>query len=172
MSDPSEIARFHDRASDLMRALLAELASAPELPRPFPAIEDALGWPRRRIASVLGGAGRMRQLEFGGRRPYRFHDERTAAAISTAVPVHSAAWTPAMNASCPAATWPPATRWTSASGPCHDRDTAPTPTDPRIASPAAAASWRDELRIPEPMPDCAAGTALSVAAGTAGAISP
>ena len=79
MSDPSEIARFHDRASDLMRALLAELASAPELPRPFPAIEDALGWPRRRIASVLGGAGRMRQLEFGGRRPYRFHDERTAA---------------------------------------------------------------------------------------------
>ena len=79
MSDSSEIARFHDRGSDLMRALLAELASAPDVPRPFPAIEDALGWPRRRIASVLGGVSHLRHTEFGGRRPYRFHDERQAA---------------------------------------------------------------------------------------------
>jgi hypothetical protein len=35
-----------------------------------------MGWPRRRIASVLGGVGRMRLLEFDGRRPYRFLDER------------------------------------------------------------------------------------------------
>jgi hypothetical protein len=28
---------------------------------------------------VLGGAGRMRRLEFAGRRPYRFHDERQSA---------------------------------------------------------------------------------------------
>ena len=55
------------------------LAAAPDRPRPFPAVEDELGWPHRRIASVLGGAGRMRQLEFGGRRPYRFLDERNAA---------------------------------------------------------------------------------------------
>ncbi len=79
MSDPDEIERFYDRASDLMRALLSELAQAPDRPRPFPDIEDALGWPRRRIASVLGGVSHMRHTEFGGRRPYRFHDERQAA---------------------------------------------------------------------------------------------
>jgi len=79
MDDAGEIARFHDRCSDLMRALLDELAETPDRPRPFPLIEDALGWPRRRIASVLGGVGRVRQLEFGGRRPYRFYDERHAA---------------------------------------------------------------------------------------------
>jgi hypothetical protein len=79
MTDPGEIARFHDRCSDLMRALLEELAAAPGRPRAFPEIEHALGWPRRRIASVLGGAGRMRRLEFAGRRPYRFHDERQSA---------------------------------------------------------------------------------------------
>ena len=79
MRDAGEIARFHDRCSDLMRALLDELAQAPDVPRPFPEIEDALGWPRRRIASVLGGVSHLRHTEFGGRRPYRFHDERQAA---------------------------------------------------------------------------------------------
>jgi hypothetical protein len=62
-----------------MRALLDALAEAPGRPRTFPEIEDALGWPRRRISSVLGGVARLRQMEFGGRRPYRFHDERAAA---------------------------------------------------------------------------------------------
>jgi hypothetical protein len=79
MREPGEIARFYDRAGDLMRELLEHLAHDPGTPRPFPEIEDALGWPRRRIASVLGGAGRMRVLEFGGRRPYHFNDEREAA---------------------------------------------------------------------------------------------
>ena len=79
MAEPGEIARFHDRCSDLMRALLDELARAPGRPRTFPEIEDALGWPRRRIASVLGGVSRLRMLEFGGRRPYRFHDARGSA---------------------------------------------------------------------------------------------
>jgi hypothetical protein len=79
LSDPDEVARFHDRCSDLMRALLEELATAPDTPRTFPQVEDALGWPRRRIASVLGGVCHLRQMEFGGRRPYRFHDERQAA---------------------------------------------------------------------------------------------
>jgi hypothetical protein len=79
MVDPDEIARFHDRCSDLMRELLDALASAPDRPRPFPEVEDAMGWPRRRIASVLGGVSRLRMIEFGGRRPYRFHDERQAA---------------------------------------------------------------------------------------------
>jgi hypothetical protein len=79
MSDPGEIARFHDRCSDLMRELLEGLAAHPDRPRPFPQIEDELGWPRRRIASVLGGVSHLRHTEFGGRRPYRFHDAREAA---------------------------------------------------------------------------------------------
>ena len=79
MTDPGEIERFYDRCSDLMRALLDGLAEAPGRPRIFPDIEDTIGWPRRRIASVLGGVARMRQLRFGGRRPYRFHDARGSA---------------------------------------------------------------------------------------------
>ena len=76
MADAGEIARFYDRCSDLMRELLDGLAAAPGRPRPFPEVEAAIGWPRRRIASVLGGAARLRQLEFAGRRPYRFLDAR------------------------------------------------------------------------------------------------
>jgi hypothetical protein len=78
MSEVGEIARFHDRCSDLMRELLDALADAPDRPRTFPEIEDALQWPRRRIASVLGGVSHLRHTEFGGRRPYRFHDARQA----------------------------------------------------------------------------------------------
>jgi len=76
MDDPGEIVRFHDCCSDLMRELLDALADAPDRPRTFPQIEDAMGWPRRRIASVLGGVSRLRHREFAGRRPYRFLDER------------------------------------------------------------------------------------------------
>src|SRR3954463_6851190 len=79
MDDPGEIARFYDRGSALMRRLLDGLAAAPGRPRPFPEIEDALGWPHRRIASVLGGVHQLRTREFGGRRPYRFHDSHQAA---------------------------------------------------------------------------------------------
>src|SRR4051812_12576356 len=79
MDDPCEIAAFHDRCTDLMRELLAALARGPARPRPFPEIEDAMGWPRRRISSVLGGNGRMRKLEFRGRRPYHFQDEQQSA---------------------------------------------------------------------------------------------
>jgi hypothetical protein len=78
MTDAGEIARFYDRCSELMRRLLAELATTPDRPRTFPEIEDAIGWPRRRIASVLGGVAHLRTVEFGGRRPYRFLDERVA----------------------------------------------------------------------------------------------
>jgi hypothetical protein len=79
MEDDFEIARFYDRCSDLMRELLDELARVPDRPRTFPDIEDAIGWPRRRIASVLGGVSHVRHTEFGGRRPYRFQDERQSA---------------------------------------------------------------------------------------------
>jgi hypothetical protein len=76
MTDAVEIARFHERCSDLMRELLQELAATPGRARTFPQIEDSIGWSRRRIASVLGGVHHLRQTEFGGRRPYRFHDAR------------------------------------------------------------------------------------------------
>jgi hypothetical protein len=79
MYDAGEIARFHDRCSPLMRELLDVLAGAPARPRPFAHIEAELGWPRRRIASVLGGVGRVRKTEFGGRRPYRLRGERQSA---------------------------------------------------------------------------------------------
>jgi hypothetical protein len=79
MTDSGDIARFYDRCSDLMRELLDELAGSPERSRPFPEIEDAIGWPRRRIASVLGGVSHLRHTEFGGRRPYRFYGDRESA---------------------------------------------------------------------------------------------
>jgi len=79
MTDAGEIEMFRDRASDLMAALLDELARTPGVARTFPEVEAALGWPRRRIASVLGGVSHMRQIEFGGRRPYRFLDGRESA---------------------------------------------------------------------------------------------
>ena len=79
MDEPGEVGRFYDRCSDLMRELLDELANEPDRPRTFPEIEDAIGWPRRRIASVLGGVSHLRHTEFGGARPYHFHDERQAA---------------------------------------------------------------------------------------------
>jgi hypothetical protein len=79
MDDPDDIARFYDRCSDLMRALLDGLSAAPGRPRTFPEIEDTIGWPRRRIASVLGGVSRLRHREFAGRRPYHFNDARRSA---------------------------------------------------------------------------------------------
>jgi hypothetical protein len=79
MDDPGEIAAFRDLCSPLMSALLDELARTPDRPRAFPEIEDALGWPHRRIASVLGGVAHLRRLQFSGRRPYRFNEPRAAA---------------------------------------------------------------------------------------------
>ena len=79
MRDAGDIARFYDCCSDLMRELLDALAGFPDEPRPFPEVEDAMGWPRRRIASVLGGVCRLRWREFEGRRPYHFLAPRVAA---------------------------------------------------------------------------------------------
>ena len=78
MQDPDEILHFHDVCSDFMRELLDALAAHPGEPRPFPVIEDAMGWPRRRIASVLGGVSHLRHTRFGGRRPYRFLDAKVS----------------------------------------------------------------------------------------------
>ena len=79
MDDPGEIERFYDCCSALMRELLNALAAAPDQPRCFPEIEDSIGWPRRRIASVLGGVWHLRTTKFSGRRPYRFIDEQESA---------------------------------------------------------------------------------------------
>jgi hypothetical protein len=79
MDNPGEIERFYDCCSVLMRQLLDALAAAPDQPRCFPEIEDSIGWPRRRIASVLGGVWHLRTTEFSGRRPYRFIDEHDSA---------------------------------------------------------------------------------------------
>ena len=79
MRDDGEISRFYDSCSDLMRELLDALAGFPDEPRPFPEVEHAMGWPRRRIASVLGGVCRLRWREFEGRRPYHFLAPRVAA---------------------------------------------------------------------------------------------
>ena len=79
IDDPDEIARFYDRCSDLMRELLEALAAAPGEPQTFPSVEDVLAWPRRRIASVLGGVWHLRTTEFAGRRPYRFFDDHQSA---------------------------------------------------------------------------------------------
>jgi hypothetical protein len=76
MMDADEIALFRDRCSELMGALLDELARTPGVARTFPEVEAALSWPQRRIASVLGGVSHLRNTEFGGRRPYRFLSER------------------------------------------------------------------------------------------------
>lgn len=75
MDHPDEIERFYDRCSDLMRTLLGELANAAGTPRTLPEVEDTVAWPRRRIASVLGGVWHLRTTEFAGRRPYRLLDE-------------------------------------------------------------------------------------------------
>ncbi len=77
--DPGEVARFRDRCSVLMGQLLDELAQTPDQPRTFPEVEDAIGWPRRRLASVLGGVSHLRHVEFEGRRPYRFLGDRDSA---------------------------------------------------------------------------------------------
>lgn len=79
MDDPGEVSRFYDRCSELMRELLLALAAVPDQPRTFPQVEQAIGWPRRRIASVLGGVWHLRTVEFGGRRPYRLLDEVDSA---------------------------------------------------------------------------------------------
>lgn len=75
MRDPDEIARFYDFCSDLMRELLDTLRLSPDTPRPFGVIEDQLGWPRRRIASMLGGVARLRIGAFNRERPYHLADE-------------------------------------------------------------------------------------------------
>jgi hypothetical protein len=79
MQEPDEIAWFHHRCSDLMRELLDALATGPYEPRPFGVVEDQIGWPRRRISSVLGGVAHLRRTEFEGRRPYRFLGDRDSA---------------------------------------------------------------------------------------------
>ena len=54
MAEPGEIARFHDRCSDLMRAARRARPCARASPD-VPGDRGRVGWPRRRIALALGG---------------------------------------------------------------------------------------------------------------------
>ena len=47
MTEAGEVERFRDRCSELMAALLDELARTPDEPRTFPDVERALSWPGR-----------------------------------------------------------------------------------------------------------------------------
>jgi hypothetical protein len=58
-------------ASELLQALLRELAAQPGKHRRFVTIEDSLGWSRGRLASVLGGYAVTAAAQ-SGKRPYRF----------------------------------------------------------------------------------------------------
>jgi hypothetical protein len=79
LREAEDVARFHDRCSDLMRELLGALSERPDNPRPFGVVEDELGWPGRRIASMLGGVARLRHREFESRRPYHLADEHDSS---------------------------------------------------------------------------------------------
>lgn len=66
-----ELSAILMRASELLRALLWDLAGQPGERRRFVTIEDSLGWSRGRLASVLGGYA-MTAAAQSGKRPYRF----------------------------------------------------------------------------------------------------
>jgi len=61
-----------ERASPYLRELLVNLAGDPRQRRTYEQIEESIGWPRRRLASVLGGF-RAANRELGAKRPYRIH---------------------------------------------------------------------------------------------------
>lgn len=74
-----EVLQSFTGGSELFRELLLDLAAHPDEPRPFLEVEDAIGWSRGRLASVLGGYANRAAKEFDGRRPYRIstdEDER------------------------------------------------------------------------------------------------
>jgi hypothetical protein len=86
------VAAGYRDGTELLRALLDELADTVGQRRTFRAVEEALGWERGRLASVLGGYASSAKSKFGGRRPYRlvcdgdeawwvWMDEERAAAV-------------------------------------------------------------------------------------------
>lgn len=89
---PADVAAGYRDGTELLRALLDELADTVGQRRTFRAVEEALGWERGRLASVLGGYASSAKSKFGGRRPYRlvcdgdeawwvWMDEERAAAV-------------------------------------------------------------------------------------------
>ncbi|MCK9249467.1 MAG: DUF4268 domain-containing protein [Solirubrobacteraceae bacterium] len=93
---PDAIRDIRAGATSYLATLLDDLAERPGGRRRFADVEAALGWPRRRLAAVLGGY----QSRFGkphdGRRPWRIHldgdgtwwiwmDADQAAAVSDGV---------------------------------------------------------------------------------------
>jgi len=66
-----ELAIILGGASELMRALLVDVAGHAGEQRPYVEIEDSLGWSRGRLASVLGGYANFANAYVGGKRPFR-----------------------------------------------------------------------------------------------------
>ena len=81
MREPGEIAHFDDRVSPPMRELLDHLAAA--TPGPLAPVPADRGRDGLAATAYLLGARRRGadsgKLEFGGRRPYHFQDERQSA---------------------------------------------------------------------------------------------
>ncbi len=67
-----EIFEIFEGATPYLRELLVNLARDPGQRRTYEQIEESIGWPRRRLASVLGGF-RAANRELGAKRPYRIH---------------------------------------------------------------------------------------------------
>lgn len=68
---PDELTAVLNGSFELMRLLMADLASRPGKRRRFVDVEDSLGWSRGRLASVLGGFAKFSKANLGGKRPYR-----------------------------------------------------------------------------------------------------
>jgi hypothetical protein len=68
-----DVARVYGEGSGYLRAMLDELASTPGVRRRFPAVEEALGWPRGRLAGVCGGYATKYRDQLDGRRPWHIH---------------------------------------------------------------------------------------------------
>jgi hypothetical protein len=91
--DLAAVSVVYEAGSTYLRALLADLAETPEERRTFRQVEQALDWPRGRLASVCGGYGSKTASQYDDKRPWHIHldedgvwwmwmDEERAAALS------------------------------------------------------------------------------------------
>lgn len=68
-----DVAQVYREGSGHLQAMLDELARNPGVRRPFSAVEEALGWPRGRIAGVCGGYASKYRDRLERRRPWHVH---------------------------------------------------------------------------------------------------
>jgi hypothetical protein len=79
MMDEAEIRDALERLSPYSLELVTELARVPGQRRTYSAVDEALGWPTGRLASVFGGYSNGVGRRYGGRRPWRIHLDREGA---------------------------------------------------------------------------------------------